>query len=40
MLSENKIMGDILKIKSEDIMDYVKVFIFKRVPVRIFSNGL
>jgi hypothetical protein len=31
MPSENKIVGKILKIKTEDIMDYFKVFISKKI---------
>jgi len=40
MLSENKIVGEILEIKSEDIMDYFKIFISKRYPARNFPYGL
>jgi hypothetical protein len=40
MLSENTIVGKILEIKSEDIVDYFKIFIFKRLPTRNFPFGL
>jgi len=47
MLSENKIVGEFLEIKSEDIVDYFlpagqagKVFISKRLPSSYFPYGL
>jgi len=40
MLSENKIVGEVLEIKSEDIVDYFKVFISKRLLASYFSFGL
>ncbi len=39
MLPENKIVGEILEIKSEKIMDYFKIFITKRLPARYFPLG-
>ena len=40
MLSEDNIVGEILEIKSEDIVDYFKVFISKRLPSSNFPFGL
>lgn len=40
MLSENKIVGEVLKIKSEDIVDYFEIFISKRLPASYFPSGL
>jgi hypothetical protein len=40
MLSGNKIAGEVLRIKSEDIVDYFKIFILKRWPARYFPFGL
>ncbi len=39
MLPENKIVGEILEIKSEKIMDYFKIFITKRLPAKYFPLG-
>jgi len=40
MLSENKIVGEVLEIKSEKITGYFKIFISKRLPARYFPLGL
>lgn len=40
MLSGNKIVGEVLGIKNEDIVDYFKVFIFKGLPAIYFPIGL
>jgi len=40
MLPENKIVGKIFKIKNEDVMDYFKIFIYKKLPARHFPFGL
>jgi len=40
MLSENKVVGEVLEIKSEEIMDYFKIFISKRLPAKYFPLGL
>ncbi len=39
MLSENKVVGEILEIKSEKIMDYFKIFISTRLPAKYFPLG-
>jgi len=38
--TESKIVGEVLKIKTEVIMDYYKGFIFKRLTARCFPKGL
>jgi len=40
MLSENIIVGEVLEIKTEVIMDYFKGFISKRLPASYFPFGL
>jgi hypothetical protein len=33
-------VGEVLEIKSEAIVDYIKIFISKRLPARNFPYGL